>query len=120
MQTHYVSRIAMRGNCFPVPAGKPIPETPLNSCVRPDFWRGVCDIYIDVQHVRSAGLRENEEKRCRGYDYRGSNEFAEALWAWNEWGENRFANMLDFRVMMMIGDSTAVCVEGAKYCIDLP
>ena len=120
IQTHYVSRIAMRGNCFPVPAGMPIPETPFNSCARPDFWRGICDIFIDVHHVSSAALHQHEVKRCRGHDYRTSNQLAEALLAWREWGENRFANMLDFRVMMMIGDSTAVCVEGAKYCVDLP
>lgn len=120
IQTHYVSRIAMRGNCFPVPAGRPIPETPFNSCARPDFWRGVCDIFIDVRHVSSAALHEHEVKRCRGHDFRDSDQFAEALRAWREWGENRFANLLDFRVMMMIGESAAECAEGDGSCIYLP
>jgi hypothetical protein len=120
VQTHYVARIAMRGNCFPVPAGKPIPESSLNSCARPDFWRGVCDIYIDVRYLQSAGLREHEEKRCRGYDYRDSDLFAEALRAWRERGENRFANVLDFRVMMLIWDPAAECAEDDETCIDVP
>ena len=120
IQTHYVARIAMRGNCFPVPAGSPIPETSFNSCARPDFWRGVCDIFIDIRHVSSAALHEHEVKRCRGHDFRNSNQFAEALRAWREWGENRFANMLDFRVMMMIGDTASECVAGSEYCIELP
>jgi len=39
----------------------------------------VCDIFIDVQHILSAGLHELEEKRCHGYDRQGSNLLAEAL-----------------------------------------
>ena len=92
----------MRGYCFPVPAGTPIPETPLDSCARPDFWRGVCDIYIDVQFAGSAELRGHEDKRCRGYDHRGEDLLAEALRAWRERGENRYADMVDFESMMFV------------------
>jgi len=102
IETRYVARIAMRGYCFPVPAGTPIPETALDSCARPDFWRGVCDIFIDVQHILSAQLREHEEKRCRGYDRRDSDLLAEALHAWREHGENRYADMLDFESLMFV------------------
>lgn len=102
IETRYVARIAMRGHCVPVSAGTPIPETSLDSCARPDFWRGVCDIFIDVQHALSAGLREREEKRCRGYDHRDSNALAEALHAWREHGENRYAFMLDFESLMFV------------------
>ena len=102
IETHYVARIAMRGYCFPVPAGTPIPETSLDSCARPDFWRGVCDIYIDVQFAGSAELREHEERRCRGYDHQGEDLLAEALRAWRERGENRYADMLDFESMMFV------------------
>lgn len=104
IQTHYVARLALRGLCFPVSAGTPVPETPLDSCARPDFWRGVCDIFIDIQHLGIAGLREHEEKRCRGYDYRDGDAFAEALRAWLEHGENRYADMLDFEAMMFVSE----------------
>ncbi len=102
IETRYVARIAMRGYCFPVPAGTPIPDTSLDSCVRPDFWRGVCEIYIDVQHILSTELREREERRCRGYDHRDSNVLAEALRAWRERGENRYADMLDFESALFV------------------
>ena len=102
VETHYVARIAMRGYCFPVPAGTPIPETSLDSCVRPDFWRGVCDIFIDVRSTRRAELREHEEKRCRGHDHLNDDRLAEAWGAWRERGENRFATMLDFASMMYV------------------
>jgi len=106
IEVRYVARIAMRGYCVPVPAGTPIPDTPFDSCVRPDFWRGVCDIFIDVQHILSAELRELEEKRCHGYDRQGSNLLSEALHAWREHGENRLADMLDFESLMFVwGDS---------------
>src|SRR5512134_3871453 len=86
----------------PVAAGTPIPETSLDSCARPDFWRGVCDVFIDVQHAGNTGLREHEEKRCRGYDYRDSDALAGALRAWRDHGENRYADMLDFEAMMFV------------------
>jgi hypothetical protein len=70
--------------------------------VRPDFWRGVCDIFIDIQHILSAGLREREERRCRGYDHEDSNLLADALRAWREHGENRYADMLDFESVMFV------------------
>ena len=102
IETRYVPRVAMRGYCFPVAAGKPIPETSFDSCARPDFWRGVCDIFIDVERILSAELREHEEWRCRGYDREGSHAFAEALRAWREHGENRYADMLDFESLMFV------------------
>lgn len=102
IETRYVARIAMRGFCLPVAAGTPIPETSLDSCARPDFWRGVCDVFIDVQHAGNTGLREHEEKRCRGYDYRDSDALAGALRAWRDHGENRYADMLDFEAMMFV------------------
>lgn len=102
IETHYVARIAMRGFCLPVPPGSPIPETSLGSCARPDFWRGVCDIYIDVQYKGIAALREHEEYRCRGYDHQGSDLLAEALRAWRERGENRYSDMLDFESMLFV------------------
>jgi len=105
IETRYVARIAMRGYCFPVRAGTPIPETSLDSCARPDFWRGVCDIFIDVQHILSAELRELVEKRCHGYDRQGSNLLSEALHAWREHGENRYADMLDFESLMFVWES---------------
>jgi hypothetical protein len=117
--THYVARIAMRGSCFPVPAGTPIPETGANSCARPDFWRGVCDIYIDVQHVASVPLYEHEVRRCRGYDYRGSDAFAEALRVWRERGENRYADMLDFESIMFVWDPATKCREEDAACIEI-
>lgn len=98
--------IAMRGYCFPVRAGTPIPETSLDSCARPDFWRGVCDIFIDVQHILSAELHELEEKRCHGYDRQGSNLLSEALHAWRAHGENRYADMLDFESLMFVWEGT--------------
>lgn len=106
IETRYVARIAMRGYCFPVRAGTPIPETSLDSCARPDFWRGVCDIFIDVQHIMSAELREREAQHCRGYDRQGSNLLAEALHAWREHGENRYADMLDFESLMFVWEGT--------------
>ena len=102
IETHYVARVAMRGFCLPVPAGTPIPDTALDSCARPDFWRGVCDIFIDVQYILSAELREHEEEHCRGYDHQDSDLLAEALRAWRERGENRYADMLDFESMMFV------------------
>lgn len=102
IETHYVARITMRGYCFPVPAGTPIPETSLDSCVRPDFWRGVCDIFIDVRSTRRAELREHEEKRCRGHDHLNDDGLAEAWRVWRERGENRYADMLDFASMMYV------------------
>src|SRR5262245_49875414 len=96
IDVRYVSRLAMRGYCLKVPAGTPIPETSFDSCARPDFWRGVCYIFIDVQQVAVSATREREEMRCRGYDHQGSDVFAEALRVWRERGENRYAEMLDF------------------------
>jgi hypothetical protein len=119
IETHYVARIAMRGSCLPVPAGTPIPETSQNSCARPDFWRGVCDVYIDVQHIASAELHEHEVKRCRGYDHRDSNAFAEALRVWRERGENRYADMLDFESMMFVWDPATKCKEENQACIEI-
>jgi hypothetical protein len=119
IETHYVARIAMRGYCLKVPAGMAIPETALDSCARPDFWRGVCDIYIDVRHVRNAGLHAHEEKRCRGYDHQGSDALAEALRAWREYGENRYADMLDFESMMFVLEPPAKCAEGTRSCIEI-
>src|SRR6185503_18651434 len=66
VEARYVARLAMRGYCLKVPAGTPIPETSFDSCARPDFWRGVCYIFMDVQRVADSTLREREEKRCRG------------------------------------------------------
>lgn len=104
IQTHYVARIAMRGYCFPVPAGTPIPDTSLDSCARPDFWREVCDIFIDVESLRHAELRVHEENRCRGYDHQDDDFLAEALRAWREHGENRYADMLDFESLMFVSE----------------
>lgn len=119
IQTHYVARLAMRGYCMKVPAGTPIPETSLDSCARPDFWRGVCDVYIDVQHVGNPSLREREEKRCRGYDHQGSDSFAEALRVWRERGENRYADMLDFESMMFVIEPPGTCADGSKSCVEI-
>ena len=119
IRTHYVARIAMRGICLPVPAGMPIPETTLNSCARPDFWRGVCDIYIDVHFVSSGALYKHEVKRCRGYDDRHSEAFAEAWRAWRERGENRYADMLDFESMMFVSDPTPGCKGKDAACIEI-
>jgi hypothetical protein len=102
IETRYLAPIALRGYCLPVPMGTPIPDTSLESCVRPDFWRGVCDIYIDVAHILNAALREREERRCRGHDHEGSSFLAEALQAWRERGENRYADMLDFESVMFV------------------
>lgn len=107
IEARYVAQIALRGYCFSVPPGTPIPDTSLDSCVRPDFWRGVCDIFIDVAHILSAELRAREEKRCRGYDHRGSDFLAEALRAWRERGENRYADMLDFESVMFVWEPLA-------------
>jgi hypothetical protein len=119
IETRYVARIAMRGYCLKVPAGTPIPETSLDSCARPDFWRGVCDVYIDVQHLGNPALREHEEKRCRGYDHPGSDLFAEALRVWRERGENRYADMLDFESMMFVIEPPGKCTEGGKSCVEI-
>lgn len=119
IETRYVARIAMRGYCLRVPAGTPIPETSFDSCVRPDFWRGVCDIYIDVQHIGTPSLREHEEKRCRGYDHRDSDLFAEALRVWLERGENRYADMLDFESMMFVSEPLTKCAEGGRSCVEI-
>lgn len=102
IETRFVAQVALRGYCFQVPVGAPNPDISLDSCVRPDFWRGVCDIFIDVAHILSAELRGREEKRCRGYDHRGSDFLAEALRAWRERGENRYADMLDFESVMFV------------------
>lgn len=91
----------------------------MNSCARPDFWRGICDIFIDVQYIGSAELHEHEEKRCRGYDQRDSDLFADALRAWHEWGENRYANMLDFESMKFILEPPGKCGEGGGSCVDI-
>lgn len=119
IETHYVARIAMRGYCLRVPAGTPIPETSLDSCARPDFWRGVCDIYIDVQYVVDSSVREREERRCRGYDHQGSDLFAEALRVWRERGENRYADMVDFESMMFVLEPSTKCADGVKSCIEI-
>jgi hypothetical protein len=119
IETHYVARIAMRGYCLRVPAGTPIPETSLDSCARPDFWRGVCDVYVDVQYLGNPSLREHEEKRCRGYDHQGSDQFAEALRVWREYGENRYAHMLDFEAMMFVIGSPGNCKEGDRFCVEV-
>ena len=119
IEARYVARVAMRGYCLRAPAGTPIPETTLDSCARPDFWRGVCDIFIDAQHAGDAALYEQEVKRCRGYDYRGSNQFAEAWRAWREHGENRYAVMLDFDSMMFVLDPSTKCAEGDLSCAEV-
>jgi hypothetical protein len=119
VEMRYVARIALRGYCLKVPAGAPIPETSLDSCARPDFWRGVCDVYIDVQHLGKLSLREHEEKRCRGYDLQGSDLFAEALRAWREHGENRYADMLDFEAMMFVIEPPGKCAEGDRSCVEV-
>lgn len=119
IETHYVARIAMRGICLPVPAGTPIPETTINSCARPDFWRGVCDIYIDVDYITNAELYEHEMKRCRGYDHRDSDSLAEALRVWHERGENRYADMLDFESVMFVWDPVTGCKAEDRSCIEI-
>lgn len=119
IETRYVARLAMRGYCLRVPAGTPIPETSFDSCARPDFWRGVCYIFIDVQYVALPATREREEQRCRGYDQQGSNLFAEALRAWRDRGENRYAEMLDFETMMFVIEPPANCAPGDKSCIEV-
>jgi hypothetical protein len=119
IEVRYVARIAMRGYCLKVPAGTPIPETSLDSCARPDFWRGICDVYIDVQHLGNPSVREHEEKRCRGYDHQGSDSFAEALRVWGERGENRYADMVDFEWMMFMIEPPGKCAEGDRLCIEV-
>ncbi|MGH8642760.1 MAG: hypothetical protein ACRET6_13690 [Burkholderiales bacterium] len=119
VETRYVARIAMRGYCLKVPAGTPIPEASLDSCARPDFWRGVCDVYIDVQYRVNPSLREHEEKRCRGYDHQGSDSFAEALQVWRERGENRYADMVDFEWMMFVIEPPGNCKEGDRSCVEV-
>lgn len=119
IETRYVERIAMRGFCSAVPAGSPIPEASFDSCVRPDFWRGVCDVYIDARRTEIAGLRELEEKRCRGYDRQGSDLLAEALRAWRERGENRYADMLDFESLMFVLEPSTQCAEEGRSCVEI-
>lgn len=119
IETRYVARLAMRGYCHSVPAGTPIPDTSLDSCARPDFWRGICDIFIDIRFISVPAVREREEKRCRGYDYRDSDMFAEALRVWRERGENRYADMLDFEAMMFVIEPPAKCVDGDRSCYDV-
>ena len=119
IETHYVARIAMRGYCLAVPAGTPIPETSFDSCARPDFWRGVCDIFIDVQYAGITELPGHEEKRCRGYDHQDSNLLAEALRVWRERGENRYADMLDFESMMFVLEPLAKCAEEVRSCVEI-
>lgn len=119
IDTRYVARIAMRGYCLKVPHGTPIPEASLDSCARPDFWRGVCDIYIDVEHLGNVSVRGREEKRCRGYDHQGSNLLAEALRVWREHGENRYADMVDFEWMMFVIEPPGKCREGDASCIEI-
>lgn len=119
IETYYVARIAVRGYCLPVPSGTPIPDASIDSCARADFWRGICDIFIDVQHIGSAELRGHEEKRCRGYDYQDSGLLAEALRVWRERGENRYANMLDFESMMFVLEPPGKCGEGARSCVEV-
>jgi hypothetical protein len=120
IETRYVARVAMRGYCLGAPAGMPIPDTPLDSCARPDFWRGVCDIFIDARHAGNAALHEREVKRCRGHDYQGSDQFAEAWRAWREHGENRYALMLDFDSMMFVIEPPGNCAADDKTCIEAP
>jgi hypothetical protein len=119
VETHYVTRLAMRGYCLKVPHGTPIPQTTLDSCARPDFWREVCDIYIDVQYIGNLSLHEREEKRCRGYDHQGSDMLAEALQVWRERGENRYADMVDFEWMMFVIEPPGKCAPGAGSCIEV-
>ena len=119
VQTHYVARIAMRGSCLPVPPGKPIPDTRLNGCARPDFWRAVCDVYIDIDHVMSQDVYEHQVKRCRGYDYRNSDAFAEAWRVWRERGENRYADMLDFESIMFVWDPVPRCGAEDAACVEI-
>lgn len=102
IELRYVAPIALRGYCLPVPMGTPVPDASIESCVRPDFWRGVCDVYIDVAHILNAELRAREVRRCRGHDQQDSNFLAEALRAWRESGENRYAEMLDFESVMFV------------------
>jgi hypothetical protein len=119
IEAHYVPRIAMRGYCLPVPAGTPIPEAPFDSCVRPDFWNGICHLFLNAHYAGVAQLRAHEERRCRGYDRLGSNFLAEALRIWRERGENRHADMIDFESLLFILEPPAVCGEGAGTCIDM-
>ena len=118
IETHYVVRIAMRGYCLPVPAGTPIPDSSMNSCARPDFWRGVCDIFIDVQHMDATELLAHEQKRCRGYDYRDSDTFAQAWRSWRAHGENRYSDRLDFEALRFLFGPPANCQEGTP-CVEV-
>jgi hypothetical protein len=119
IETHPIARIAMRGYCLPVPAGTPIPESPLNSCARPDFWRGVCDIYIDARYAGSKELLAHEERRCRGHDYRGSDAFAQAWRAWKAQGENRYADRLEFDAMKFLFEPPAKCDAESEACVEI-
>lgn len=102
IETHYVSRIAMRGNCFPVPPGTPIPETSANGCARPVFSRGVCSIFIDVRYAWDARLHEHQEMRCRGYDYVNEDLLANAFRAWLDRREDRYLDTVDFGLLMFL------------------
>lgn len=119
IETHYVARIAMRGYCLPVPAGTPIPDSPIHSCARPDFWRGACDVFIDEQHIDATELLEHEQKRCRGYDYRDSDTFAQAWRAWRAHGENRYADRLEFEAMRFLFGPPTSCEDGALACVEM-
>lgn len=119
VETHYVARIAMRGYCLPVPAGMPIPDSALNGCARPDFWRGVCDIYIDARHADSRELLAHQEKRCAGHDYRDSDALAEAWRAWRAHGENRYADRLEFDAMKFLFDPPGKCDEQPGACVEI-
>jgi hypothetical protein len=112
VETHYVARVALRGFCLPAPAGTPIPDAALESCVRPDFWRGVCSVFVDVRHIGNTELRAHTEKRCRGHDLREEELLAEALRAWRVHGENRYADMLDFASLMFVLEPVATCSHG--------
>jgi hypothetical protein len=119
IETHYVVRIAMRGYCLPVPAGTPIPESSLDSCARPDFWRGVCDIFIDARYAESRELLAHEEKRCRGHDYHDSDAFARAWRAWRARGENRYADRLEFDAMRFLFGPPEKCDEESGACAEI-
>lgn len=102
IETHYVSRIAMRGNCFPVPPGTPIPETSANGCARPIFSRGICNIFIDFRYVGDAELLEHQQKRCRGHDYVNDDRLADAYRAWLDRREDRYLDTVDFGLLMFL------------------
>lgn len=119
VEVHYVARIVMRGRCFPVPPGTPIPQTTTDSCARPDFWRGVCDVFIDQERAGRSRLLAHETRRCQGHDPVGGDQFARALRAWREHGENRYADMLDFQSMMFVLEPLKEECAGEGRCIEL-